>query len=330
MRAVPLALLLLAGACSGDDDPSEAPDAGGPETVADAGPDAMRSGAHVLVTTTYCPWDLQIVDGVAYWREDDSYAESRIYRASLDGGEPELLWVGPASAGAGFQVGDGALYWQGNEWPVRLDLATGLAAPLIKQPTSFVRVVDHARVFVFMAAQTTHEGLEVAEIHADGELSTIARWEEYGHHAARAYAGPGQLYWKLQQPDYPPSLYLLDVVGGGWNFYAFDGDIRAAASDGVRRYALLDEGSETVVSIGGGLSEVQRYAVPRAADAVAPDGADPWAAWILVGGSLHHATASDVSEPLLRRIAALASESDAVVVAQCEKAAAPRLVRWYP
>src|SRR5688500_11988284 len=118
-----------------------------------------------------------------------------------------------------------------------------------------------------------------------------------------------------------PSLQLRDVIGGGWNYYQIDGDIPAAATDGVRRYFVLDHGEAAELAVGG-LSDVTRYAVPVAPTAVAPDASDPWAAWIVTAGALRHVDQSAVGEPLLRDIGALGSEGDAIVVAQCDAAGA--------
>jgi hypothetical protein len=330
MRAAPVLFLVLIGACGGDDDAVDAPDAGGVDGKTLV-PDAAPTGAKVLVELTRCPTEVTLSGGFVYWRDDDMNLESQILRASLEDPEPELLWTGAPFEGSGFQVAEDALYWQGAEWPVRLDLATGRAAPLIKRYTSFVRVVDRSRVFVVMPAQTTGTGVEIAEVHGDGRLSTIDRYEDYDASVWRVYAGPGHIYWTMSGLNVDKYVRLRDVVGGGgYDYWLGDGgdDLIAVASDAVRRYFVIEHPGATELAIGG-LTDQRRYAIPNAITGVAPDATDPWAAWIVVSGALRHATDGQVGEPVLDDVGALASDDGALVAAVCDPAGA-RLVRWYP
>jgi hypothetical protein len=307
------ALPLLLVAC-------EAPS---PDLETDAGveiePNATSTGAEVLAERSACAESLQLVDGVLFWSEREGDA-TRSFRSSPDAFAPELIWEGTASGAWDFQVGDDAAYWLGEQWPVRLDFASGVATPLRKEPALDLAVVDRSRVFV-------RSGGRIVELLGDGTLGEIAAYPD-GTTLGPMYAGPGDLYWVVPVGNDAAYVERRDVISGGggtWFNLYWGATIVAAAADATHHYVVTRGGDTTALRV----DDEYVGALPADTTAVA---ADNGSAYVIAGGTLRHVSIEELSDPLdVVDATGVATGDGIVVVSTCAaQGATGQIVRWWP
>jgi len=300
-------LFLAAAACGSDPtaNPDAAPSVDGPRP-----PDAAPHGRVELGTLDHCPDQMFVADGYLYWFTN--LDERTIARTPIDAYAPEEIYRDRGYVN-GLQPAPGALVWETpTAWPVRLDLSTRQARPLIEKDAQ-IGVAD-GRIFAWYRESGVNHVDEIR-----GEV--VTPFATTVQEPSWFIDGPHRLYW------WDGQMHYLSVVDGSQGAFAAP-TFWTTYADRTTLYAVArgSDGVSTLETWG-----TERYHVhdlpPAQYGAVTGGNGGPL--YLLAGRTISRYDAvSDTLTPLDVGADLIASDGAATFLFDC--AGGRTLARYYP